>query len=96
MQWRIQDFPDGRGAPNPKGRGGANLLFGQKFPENCMKKEIGYRGGGAGSANAMAPDQSALAAILFLTTRTPQFNNGRPYFKSRNQEIESFMNFLFR
>ena len=28
-------------------RRGANILFGQKFPENCMKsKEFGPRGGG--------------------------------------------------
>ena len=34
---------EGRGA-NPQD-GGANLLFGQTFPENCMKmKEIGPRG----------------------------------------------------
>ena len=39
-QWRIQDFTDwGRQG------GGANLLFGQIFPENCMKmKEIGAMG----------------------------------------------------
>ena len=37
-------FPRGGGA-NPEG-GGANLIFGQKFPENCMKmKEFGPRGG---------------------------------------------------
>ena len=42
MQWWIQDFVDG-GAPTPKA--GANLLFGQIFPENCMKiKEIGPEG----------------------------------------------------
>ena len=38
-------FPRGGGA-NPQG-GGANLLFGQKFPENCMKmNKFGPRGGG--------------------------------------------------
>ena len=37
-------FPRGGGA-NPQS-GGANLLLGQKFPENCMKmKEFGPRGG---------------------------------------------------
>ena len=37
----IQDFPDG--SANPKG--GANLLFGKFFAQNCMKlKEIGPRG----------------------------------------------------
>ena len=37
-------FPRGGGA-NPQG-GGANLLFGQTFPENCMKmKEFGSTGG---------------------------------------------------
>ena len=36
-------FPRGGGV-NPRGWG-ANLLFGQKFPENCMKmKEFGPRG----------------------------------------------------
>ena len=36
-------FPRGEGA-NLQG-GGANLLFGQKFPENCMKiKEFGPGG----------------------------------------------------
>ena len=33
-QWRIQDFLDG--STNPQD-GGANLLFGQILPENCMK-----------------------------------------------------------
>ena len=43
MQWRIQDFPDDGGV-NPQA-GDANLLFGQIFPENCIKiKEIGPRG----------------------------------------------------
>ena len=38
-------FPRGGGA-DPQ-NGGANLLFGQKFPENCMKmKEFGPRRGG--------------------------------------------------
>ena len=38
-------FPSG-GGTNPQG-GGANLLFGQKFAENCMKmKEFGPRGRG--------------------------------------------------
>ena len=37
-------FPRGGGV-NPQG-GSANLLFGQKFPENCMKmKEFGPKGG---------------------------------------------------
>ena len=41
-QWQIQDFPGG-GSINPQG-GGANLLLGQNFLENCMKmKEIGPR-----------------------------------------------------
>ena len=36
-------FPKGGGA-NPQG-GDVNLLFGQKFPENCMKmKEFGPGG----------------------------------------------------
>ena len=36
-------FPRGGGA-NPQG-GGTNLLFGKKFPENCMKmKEFGPGG----------------------------------------------------
>ena len=49
VQWRIQDFPEEGGA-NPQG-GGANVLFGQKIPENCMKmKEFGPRGGGASLA----------------------------------------------
>ena len=34
-QWRIQDFPED-GVLAPK-EGGANLLFGQFFPESCMK-----------------------------------------------------------
>ena len=35
------------GVANPQ-RGGANLLFGQKFPRNCMKmKKFGPRGGDA-------------------------------------------------
>ena len=39
-------FPRG-GGTNPHG-GGANLLFGPKYPENCMKmKEFGPRAGGA-------------------------------------------------
>ena len=38
-------FPRGGGA-HLQG-GGANLLFGQKFPENCMKmKELRPKGGG--------------------------------------------------
>ena len=42
-QWRIQDFPEEGRQPQS---GGTNLLFGQKFPENCMKmKEFGPRGG---------------------------------------------------
>ena len=41
-QWRIQHFPE-EGSPNS--RWGCHLLFGQKFPENCMKmKEFGPRG----------------------------------------------------
>ena len=41
-QWRIQDFP--KGATNP--RGGAKLLFGIIFAENCKKmKKIGLRVG---------------------------------------------------
>ena len=41
-QWRIRDFSDGD--DNPRG-GGANLLLGQFFPENCMKmKAIRSRG----------------------------------------------------
>ena len=37
-------FPRWRGAPTAQG-GGVNLLFGQNFPENCMKmKEIGPGG----------------------------------------------------
>ena len=44
LQWRIQDFP--KEGANPQG-GIANLLFGQKFPENCIKmKEFEPRGGG--------------------------------------------------
>ena len=44
-QWRIQDFPE-EGAPTTKVGGGANLLFGQNFPENCMKMdEFGPREG---------------------------------------------------
>ena len=41
-QWRIQDFPDGgEGGANPQG-GDTKILFGQFFPENCIKmKEIG-------------------------------------------------------
>ena len=43
-------FPRGGGA-KPHG-GGANLLFGQKFPENCMKmKEFGPTGGHASLAH---------------------------------------------
>ena len=38
------EFP--RGGDTNSQSGGANLLFGQKFPENCMKmKEFGPRGG---------------------------------------------------
>ena len=49
------EFPRGGGA-NPQG-GGANLLFGQKFPKNCMKmKEFGPRGGwGASLAPPLDP-----------------------------------------
>ena len=37
-------FPRGEGA-NPQDRG-ANLLYGQNFPKNCMRmKEFGPRGG---------------------------------------------------
>ena len=44
QQWRVQDFPDGRGGGNFQG-GDENLLFGQIFPENCMKlKEFGPEG----------------------------------------------------
>ena len=48
-QWQVQDFPDSGRQP----KGGANLLFGQFFPENCMKiKEIGPRG----EARSSPPD----------------------------------------
>ena len=47
-------FPRGGGA-NSQG-GGANLLFGQKFPQNCMEmKEFGPRGGGASLATPPPP-----------------------------------------
>ena len=40
-------FPGGEGA-NPQGRD-TNLLFGQKFPKNCIKmKEFGPGRGGGG------------------------------------------------
>ena len=42
MQWRIQDFPQGGGAPTPK-----NAIIFQFFAENSMKmKEFGPPGGG--------------------------------------------------
>ena len=42
-------FATGGGA-NPQ-RGGASLLFGQKFPKNCLKiKEFGPKGGGVPGA----------------------------------------------
>ena len=42
LQWRFRDFQD-LGA-NPKG--GANLLFGQFLPKNCMKMEkLNQKGG---------------------------------------------------
>ena len=41
LQWRIQDFPRGGGAPTPK----SAIIF-QFFAENCMKmKEFGPGGG---------------------------------------------------
>ena len=55
IQWRIQDFPVGGGSANAQ-VGGANLLFGQIFPENCMKmKEIGPRGGRVSLAPPLDP-----------------------------------------
>ena len=43
FQWRIQDFPQGGGAPTPK----IAIIF-HIFAENCMKmKEFGPPGGGA-------------------------------------------------
>ena len=36
-----------RGGANPKG--GANLLFGQFFPENCMKMKKFWARGGVGA-----------------------------------------------
>ena len=42
VQWRIQDFPEGVGAPTPK----VSVLFSKFFAENCTKmKEFGPRGG---------------------------------------------------
>ena len=41
LQWRIQDFPQGGGAPTPK-----NAIIFQFFAENCMKmKEFEPPGG---------------------------------------------------
>ena len=38
MQWSKPGFPGGSGGANSKGWD-AYLLFGQFFPENCMKSE---------------------------------------------------------
>ena len=53
-QWRVQDFPDG--GVNFQD-GGANPLFGQIFPENCIKmKEIRTKmGGGAAHVSGTHP-----------------------------------------
>ena len=54
-------FPRGGGA-NLQG-GGTHLLFGQKFPENCMKmKEFGPRGGHVSLAS---PLRSANGLLVY-------------------------------
>ena len=62
-------FPRGGGA-NPQG-GGTNLLFGCKFPENCMKmKDFGPRGAGHASlAPPLDPPmgQSSILHKKYLT-----------------------------
>ena len=77
-QWRIQDFPDGGSQPQ---RGGANLLFGQLFRENCMKmKENGPRGSANGTAsgplrfctgrNPKTDHVKSLHSVIFTTATT--------------------------
>ena len=51
IQWRIQDFPQGGGAPTPK----SAIIF-QFFAENCMKmKEFGPPGGRVPGAPPLDP-----------------------------------------
>ena len=55
-----------RGGANPQGRD-ANVLFGQKIPENCMKmKEFGPRGGGVPGAPLDPPmDHDTPCPVMF-------------------------------
>ena len=71
-------FP--RGSINPKGWG-ANLVFGQLFPENCRKmKEIGPRGARAPSAPLPSADQSApLRVIEIFAKNYNKHLNGTDY-----------------
>ena len=76
MQWRIQDFPDG--GTYPQG-GGANLLFGKIFLENCMKmKEIGPRGGGGALPwHPLRPANGMILALhntITVNFASPNFN----------------------
>ena len=53
-----QEFSDGDA--NPKG-GGASLIFGQIYPENCMKMKEIEPGGGASMAPPLDPPMINLA-----------------------------------
>ena len=55
-QWRIQDFPDGVGAPTPEIEGSKNLLFGKIFAQKCMK----MRGRTSSLANPLDPPMDVM------------------------------------
>ena len=51
LQWPIQDFSEGV----PTLERGANLLFGQFFPENCIKMKKRWAGGRGGVRPLRSP-----------------------------------------
>ena len=65
LQWLIQDFPNGEGAPTPEFWAKKYLLFDKIFPE---MKEIGPRdGGGSGGGIPSAPFPGSANVFRYST-----------------------------